>query len=95
MLINETIEMSSSSGNSDSTGVSVEGECNKMKDFHVELEHFNDGHSPGGTSVPTRIAQYRNKQSTNFLSVFDNVMPEDWCTRAYDYGVEKGKPWGK
>ena len=67
----------------------------EKEEFRVELAEFDDGHSPGNTKVPTRIAHYRNKQSTNFFSVFDSVLPELWCTRAYEYGVEKGKPWGK
>jgi enoyl reductase-like protein len=58
------------------------------------IREINDGHSPGGTKLPTRIVSYLNKQSKNFFSVFENLLPEDWCQRAYEYSIEKGHPWG-
>lgn len=63
-------------------------------DFSIEIEDFQDGHCPGGTLVPTKMAYYRNKASVGFFSVFDDVLPSDWCERAYDYSISKMKPWG-
>jgi hypothetical protein len=62
--------------------------------FRVDLEEFDDGHSPGGTEVSTKIAVYSNKNTTNFLTVFDNLLPSEWCDRAYEYALKKGHPWG-
>ena len=57
---------------------------------------FNDGHKPGSNGNVSKIYEYKNKNSSNFLSVFDNLLPDVWCERAYDYAVnvKKGKPWG-
>jgi hypothetical protein len=34
------------------------------------------------------------KQSAGFLSIFDNLMPDPWCDRAYEYAVDIKRPWG-
>lgn len=62
--------------------------------FSISLEEFDDGHTPGGTQVKTTVARYLNKQSSNFFAVFDNLLSEEWCDRAYDYAVNRMKPWG-
>jgi hypothetical protein len=62
--------------------------------FSIELETFDDGHAPGGTAVPTRIARYHHKHSQEFVSIFDNLLPDEWCNRAYQFAVERKKPWG-
>ena len=66
-----------------------------MQDDAIELVNFDDGHSPGATAVETKLAIYKNKHSSNFFSVYDNVLPDVWCNRAYQYAVERKKPWGK
>jgi hypothetical protein len=67
----------------------------EQKEFKIDLVDFDDGHSPGKTEVPTKLARYPNKNSKNFVMVFDNVLPDEWCGRAYDYAIKKGSPWGK
>jgi hypothetical protein len=59
------------------------------------LVPFDDGHSPGSTSVRTQMALYKEKHSEKFFSVFDDLLPLEWCQRGYDYAVGRGKPWGK
>jgi hypothetical protein len=34
------------------------------------------------------------KQSSAFLSIFDNLLPDPWCHRAYEYAVAIKRPWG-
>ena len=63
-------------------------------EFSIELECFHDGHYPGRTKVETKIAKYRNRNTTAALSIFDNLLEEVWCCRAYEYGVEHRRPWG-
>lgn len=65
-----------------------------MIDDSIDLESFDDGHSPGATSVETKLAVYKKKHSSNFFSIYDNVLPGHWCDRAYKYAVERKKPWG-
>lgn len=57
------------------------------------LEKIDDGHSPGATTTSTMIAKY-DKSVNNFLAVFDNLLPDEWCDRAYMYSVDRKKPWG-
>ncbi len=63
-------------------------------DFPIELEEFDDGHSPGGTHVKTKVAKYLNKNSEQFLAVFDNLLSNEWCDRAYNFAINRMKPWG-
>ena len=61
----------------------------------VEYIDFEDGHRPGNTPEKTRLAQNLNKQSTCFLSVFDDLLDPLWCDRAYSYALSRqGKPFG-
>lgn len=60
----------------------------------VELEKFDDGHSPGGTKVATQIARYRNRHSSAYVSVFDDLLSPIWADRVYSYAVERSRPWG-
>jgi len=61
----------------------------------VEYVDFEDGHRPGNTSEKTRLALNLNKQSTRFLSVFDDLLDRIWCDRAYNYALSRnGKPFG-
>lgn len=66
-----------------------------MEDYSCNLIDFNDGHSPGSTQVETKLASYRNKNSENFFTIFDNLLSEEWCTKAYMYSLKRKKPWGK
>lgn len=34
------------------------------------------------------------KASSQFLSVFDNLLPVEWCDRMYEYAVRLNRPWG-
>lgn len=58
------------------------------------LKEFDDGHSPGSTETKTQLVEYNNKTSENFLTVFDNLLSDIWCTRAYTYAINQLKPWG-
>lgn len=64
------------------------------KNFRINIEEFDDGHAPGGTNVKTKVANYQNKHSKNFLAVFDHLLSDEWCDRAYSYAVNRMKPWG-
>ena len=64
------------------------------KEFEVQLIPFNDGQKPGGTNVETKLALYPHKAQSNFFMIFDQLLPEEWCTRAYEYALKKGNPWG-
>lgn len=66
----------------------------EMFDDTIQLVSFDDGHSPGATSVETKLAVYKNKCSSNFFSIYDDVLPGHWCDRAYQYAVDRKKPWG-
>lgn len=61
----------------------------------VAEEEIDDGHCPGGTSLTTKLVTYQNKQSVNFLSIYDNLLTELWRDRAYTYAVNRVLPWGK
>lgn len=61
----------------------------------IELIDFDDGHSPGATKIKTKLALYKGKHRSNFFAMFDGLLPEDWCTRAYNYALERKRPWGK
>jgi hypothetical protein len=74
------------------------------------LVDFDDGHAPGKTSVPTKMAvrKYRvalppsatpssSSVGTSLSAdfrVFDDFLPPLWCERAYAYAAERKKPWG-
>ncbi len=60
-----------------------------------KLEDIDDGHCPGATNVQTKLANYVNKQSFDFLNVYDNVLTDEWCNIVYEYAVQKNKPWGE
>jgi hypothetical protein len=61
----------------------------------TDLVEFDDGHTPGATEVKTKLAIYKNKFSNNFFSMYDNLLPEHWCDRAYQYAYDRKKPWGR
>lgn len=61
----------------------------------IELMEFDDGHSPGSTTTKTKLAVYKGKHRSNFFSMFDNLLPDKWCERAYNYALDRKKPWGK
>jgi len=63
----------------------------KMEEVRIPLD---DGHRPGATTVETTAVAYQNKNSTKFVNVYDNVLNDLWQGRIYDYGVERGRPWG-
>ena len=65
-----------------------------MGDNAVLIE-FDDGHSPGSTEISTKLALYKKKHSNDFFSIFDNLLPDQWCERAYDYALTRKRPWGK
>ena len=60
----------------------------------VVLE-IDDGHRPGATSVPTKVAIITAKSTNRFVSVFDDMHNDDWCKRIYKYSLIKRKPWGE
>lgn len=60
-----------------------------------ELIDFDDGHSPGASEVTTKLALYSGKHNKDFFSIFDNLLPVDVCEVAYNYAIERNKPWGR
>lgn len=34
------------------------------------------------------------KHSSEFMAIFDHLLPPLWCERMYNYAVELNKPWG-
>lgn len=72
----KTVEMSTKIGDSD---------------ISYDIVDFDDGHKPGKTELPTKIAMHEGKNMSAFLSVFDDVLPLQWCHRAYDYAIQKGR----
>ena len=66
-----------------------------MSAFETLIEDFEDGQRPGGTKQKQRLAINKGKQSVCFLSVFDELVPDIWCARAYEYALSRnGKPFG-
>ena len=61
-----------------------------------QLVDFDDGHKPGKTSDSTKIAVHKDKNQSNFVCVFDDLMEEKWCDRIYEYSAtfNESKPWG-
>jgi hypothetical protein len=57
------------------------------------LSKIDDGHKPGGSDVDTFLAKNVDKVSAGFVSIFDNLLSEEWCNRIYDYAYNK-RPWG-
>lgn len=64
-------------------------------DSPSHLIAFNDGHKPGSTENDTKLVINTDKKSSKFLSVFDNLLADVWCLRAYEYSLKKSKPWGE
>lgn len=63
--------------------------------MNIDIVDFEDGHYPGFTSVTTRLAVYNGKHSSQFLSIFDDLLDVEWCERAYEYAMHRAaKPWG-
>ena len=69
------------------------------------LVDFDDGHRPGGTKVATKMAVKAfefemplstepNKLFPSQIQVFDNLLSPLWCNRAYEFAIERQKPWG-
>lgn len=69
-----------------------------LNDKYIRFEDIDDGHLPGGGSASTlgtKLAVNAHKANLNFMSIFDDLVPEEvWRTRAYSYAVEKKRPWG-
>lgn len=34
------------------------------------------------------------KHNSKFLSVYDDLLPPEWCERMYSYALELSRPWG-
>lgn len=61
----------------------------------IILKKFDDGHSPAGsTGNKTQLVCCKNKNLEDFLSVFDNLLSTEWCSKAYAYAITQNKPWG-
>ena len=54
-------------------------------------ESFDDGYRPG---QPTTLFRHVGKNSSKFMTVFDDVLPEEWCDYAYEFAITRMKPWG-
>lgn len=63
----------------------------------IEIKEFDDGHQPAlaqNKDQKTLLAYNLGKSSSNFLSVYDDLIPLQWAERIYEYAVKAGKPWG-
>ena len=60
----------------------------------ISILDIDDGHIPGHHENSTKLVMNLGKARTNFFTVFDDLIEEVWSTRAYDYALTKGKPWG-
>ena len=58
------------------------------------LHPWNDGHTPGGTSQAQFMVENMNKNSCKFVSIYDDLLSEEWLDNIYNYAVDKGRPWG-
>ena len=58
------------------------------------MEDFNDGHTPGGSTVSTKLVKYKDKISKEFMVIFENALEEKWCDLAYEFAFKRKKPWG-
>eukprot|EP01035_Chromulina_nebulosa_P020138 gene20138-26146_t len=61
----------------------------------MELIEFEDGFIPSiQVNNKTKICINKNKKKSKFISIFDDVLPDDWINFAYTYSIERNKPWG-
>ena len=76
-----------------------------MSTISFHYEDLNDGYTPGlmaskyagsdtnfeesSSSATTKLAVYSGKVSSNFLAVFDDLLPTEWCDFAYSYAVSQ------
>ena len=65
-----------------------------MSSKDIQLHPIDDGHRPGGTLDQTYLAENLDKVSSSFVTVFDDLLAEEWVERLYAYACEKGRPWG-
>jgi hypothetical protein len=65
-----------------------------MSRLSKTFKNFDDGHSPGSTGTKTQLVCYKNKNQEDFLSIFDNLLSAEWCSKAYTYASTQSKPWG-
>lgn len=61
-------------------------------DAEESLLEFDDGHRPGATNIPTKVAAISSKTSEKFVSVFDDIHNDK---RIHEYSLIKRKPWGE
>lgn len=40
------------------------------------------------------MAKNHSKSRSNFLSIFDNLLDDEWCSLTYNYAFEVNRPWG-
>jgi hypothetical protein len=62
--------------------------------MNFNFEDFDDGHNPGSTEIKTKIAILNKRICSEFVCVFENVLPDIWCDHIYEYALQKKKPWG-
>jgi hypothetical protein len=64
--------------------------------FSVVVDPFDDGHQPAlaQNRGETKLARNLGKAHTSFVSVFDDLLPDPWSGRIYDYAISRRKPWG-
>ena len=60
----------------------------------VIYHDIDDGHSPGGTKATQTLVENLNKYSSDFVSIYDNLLSPYWVNTIYEYAVSKGRPWG-
>jgi hypothetical protein len=62
-----------------------------MCDF--KLIEIDDGHKPGRAQRATQLA-INDKPVSNFVGIFDGILPELWCERGYQLAAQRVRPWG-
>lgn len=58
------------------------------------LVDWDDGHSPGNSTVQNKMLIHEHKSKNNFIDIFDDVLGDDWCSYIHEYSSRIGKPWG-
>lgn len=65
--------------------------------LQVDYSVIDDGYRPSHFTEAdgdTKVAHYKDKISSNFISVFDNLLTVDWMDRTYRYAISRARPWG-
>ena len=66
-----------------------------MENTELFDSEFVDGHKSRAADDPTRLVHNLRNHVATFVSIFDDLLNNDWCARTYEYSLLKRKPWGE